>query len=122
MSRSTSPPVADAGLLSLEKGQADVVPGVAIFPTPGHTPGHASVRVSSGDHLAIVAGDVVLHELSFGHPDWLAASETDADIVESTRRVALEQAASDESLFVAYHVDGVGRVERDGGGAFRFVK
>ena len=102
-------------------GQADVVPGVTIFPTPGHTPGHASVRVSSGDQLAIVAGDVVLHELSFGHPDWLAASETDADTVETTRRAVLEQAASDESLLVAYHVDGVGRVERDGAGAFRFV-
>jgi glyoxylase-like metal-dependent hydrolase (beta-lactamase superfamily II) len=40
-------------------GETEVVPGVRLLPTAGHTPGHMSVRVGA----VVVLGDVVVHEL-----------------------------------------------------------
>ena len=39
-------------------GEAEIVPGVRVLPTPGHTPGHQSVLVDTDDCLVVVAGDV----------------------------------------------------------------
>ena len=39
-------------------GEAGIVPGVRVVPTPGHTPGHQSVLVETDDGLIVVAGDV----------------------------------------------------------------
>ena len=37
-------------------GEAEVLPGVRILPTPGHTPGHQSVVVARSDGTVVVAG------------------------------------------------------------------
>jgi N-acyl homoserine lactone hydrolase len=39
-------------------GEAEIVPGVRVLPTPGHSPGHQSVLVDTEDGLVVVAGDV----------------------------------------------------------------
>jgi N-acyl homoserine lactone hydrolase len=39
-------------------GEAEIVPGVRLLPTPGHTPGHQSVLVDTDDGLVVLAGDV----------------------------------------------------------------
>src|SRR5205085_3982087 len=39
-------------------GTAEIVSGVRVLPTPGHTPGHQSVLVDTEDGLVVVAGDV----------------------------------------------------------------
>jgi len=39
-------------------GKAEIVPGVRVIPTPGHSPGHQSVLVDTDDGLVVVAGDV----------------------------------------------------------------
>jgi N-acyl homoserine lactone hydrolase len=39
-------------------GEAEIVPGVRVLPTPGHTPGHQSVLVDTDDGLVVVAGDI----------------------------------------------------------------
>jgi N-acyl homoserine lactone hydrolase len=40
------------------EGEAAIVPGVRVVPTPGHTPGHQSVLVDTDDGLVVCAGDV----------------------------------------------------------------
>jgi N-acyl homoserine lactone hydrolase len=39
-------------------GKAEIVSGVRVLPTPGHTPGHQSVLVDSEDGLVVIGGDV----------------------------------------------------------------
>lgn len=39
-------------------GEAEIVPGVRVLPSPGHTAGHQSVLVDTDDGLVVVAGDV----------------------------------------------------------------
>jgi N-acyl homoserine lactone hydrolase len=40
------------------EGEQELLPGIRVVPTPGHTPGHQSVLVETEDGLVIVAGDV----------------------------------------------------------------
>ena len=40
------------------EGKAEIVPGVRVLPTPGHSPGHQSVLVDTDDGLVILGGDV----------------------------------------------------------------
>jgi N-acyl homoserine lactone hydrolase len=39
-------------------GGAEIVPGVRVLPTPGHSPGHQSVLVDTDEGLVILGGDV----------------------------------------------------------------
>jgi N-acyl homoserine lactone hydrolase len=40
------------------EGEAEILPGVRVLPTPGHTPGHESVLVDTDDGVVVLAGDV----------------------------------------------------------------
>jgi N-acyl homoserine lactone hydrolase len=46
-------------------GELDVVPGIRIIPTPGHTPGHQSLSVSLSDGTAVLAGQAVQSRLEW---------------------------------------------------------
>ncbi|SFF46947.1 N-acyl homoserine lactone hydrolase [Actinoplanes philippinensis] len=46
-------------------GAAEVLPGVRIVPTPGHTDGHQSVVVTTADGMVIVAGQSHDHATAF---------------------------------------------------------
>jgi hypothetical protein len=70
-------PLRDAGLVVLVDGELEVVAGVRLVPTRGHTPGHASVFIESeGEELAVL-GDVVVHELQLADPDLVYVSDDD---------------------------------------------
>src|SRR5713226_3421162 len=49
-------------------GEAEIVAGVSVFPTPGHTLGHQSVRVDTDDGLVVLAGDVAYTWEAFDDP------------------------------------------------------
>jgi glyoxylase-like metal-dependent hydrolase (beta-lactamase superfamily II) len=40
-------------------GEREVLPGIVVFPTPGHTPGHQSARVDTGGGLVVIAGQAI---------------------------------------------------------------
>lgn len=42
------------------QGDQRIVPGVSVFPTPGHTPGHISVDVETRAGHFVIAGDALL--------------------------------------------------------------
>ncbi|AGL20449.1 beta-lactamase domain protein [Actinoplanes sp. N902-109] len=46
-------------------GEAEILPGVVVVPTPGHTAGHQSVVVRCKDGTVIVAGQSHDHALAF---------------------------------------------------------
>lgn len=54
----TLPELVDARGLRYEllDGEAEVLPGVLVIPTPGHTAGHQSLVVRTGDGTVVVAG------------------------------------------------------------------
>jgi len=45
--------------LTLVEGRTELCPGVVLFPTPGHTPGHQSLAVETERGTTVVAADAV---------------------------------------------------------------
>jgi glyoxylase-like metal-dependent hydrolase (beta-lactamase superfamily II) len=105
------------------KPEAEIIPGVALVATPGHTPGHVSVQLSFGGASLIVGGDAIGNAaVSFQQPDWVWGPDLDRDLGAATRRKLLDRLAADRSLLLGYHLPwpGVGRVERKDQ-AYRYV-
>src|ERR1700722_3741653 len=105
--------------LRLIRPGAEVAPGVTTFDTPGHTPGHISVRISSGREEMLLTGDVVVgSEVNFLHPEWPFGFDLDVPMGIKTRMAFLDRAAADRTLVSSYHLPfpGFGHVVREGGG------
>ena len=100
----------------------DIVTGLRVIGTPGHTQGHVALELAGGDGL-IVGGDVLTHPLiSFQHPEWRTAADHVPDQAVATRRALLDRLAADRTKLIGFHLPypGVGVVERKDG-AYRFV-
>lgn len=52
-------PVADAGLAEFVDGDAEVVPGIELRFTAGHTPGNQVILIRHGDVTAAMTGDLI---------------------------------------------------------------
>ena len=116
----------DSVLPVIESGQAvpvdvdhEVTGGVALEPSPGHTPGHVSVRIESQGEQAVAIGDMIHHPIQGLHPDWNSRACEDGAVAAATRREFLERSCYSESWVLPAHFDPC-RVRRDGD-AFRFV-
>ena len=115
-------PILDADLADLVKPDHGVAPGIQLEPTPGHTPGHVSVRLRSRGEEAIITGDPMHHPVQCAHPEWASRADYDAEQARVTRQRFLETSARDGALVFGTHFAGptAGRVVRDGA-AFRFA-
>lgn len=76
-------PVVDAGQAELIPNETQICDEVSTFPTPGHSPGHLSIRIRSEGEEAILLGDVAHHPCQFEHLDW--SSTFDSDPAASAR-------------------------------------
>jgi glyoxylase-like metal-dependent hydrolase (beta-lactamase superfamily II) len=102
--------------VELVSGETEVVPGVDVFATPGHTPGHMSVRCGQ----VVVLGDVVVHGVQVADPDLVYVSDDDARVAAATRRRVLGELAEAGTPAIVSHFPGTGRFERAGKG-FRWA-
>jgi glyoxylase-like metal-dependent hydrolase (beta-lactamase superfamily II) len=115
------PQLAKADVVDVVSGETEVVPGVHLVPALGHTNGHSVVTFACGGQQAIFLADAVLDEPYFAHPRWLSAVDMLPDETIATRIRLLDQAARDSSLVLAFHVAGVGQVERHNDG-YRLIR
>lgn len=109
-------PVAEAGLLEFVDGEAEVVPGLVVRQTGGHTPGHQLVLVKPSDDLACaVTGDLVPMQPHLRLP-WNAATDLDVLRTMESKARLLEEAANHRWLLVLGHEHDhpAGYLERDG--------
>jgi glyoxylase-like metal-dependent hydrolase (beta-lactamase superfamily II) len=113
----------------LERGLVDAValdhrisPSVSLLPTPGHTPGHVSVRIESRGESAVITGDMVHSPVQLARPEWSSVADLDPDEAIRSRRALLGLAGGSGVIVMGTHFPGrtAGRVERDGAG-WRFV-
>jgi glyoxylase-like metal-dependent hydrolase (beta-lactamase superfamily II) len=109
-------PVYQAGQVDLVADDHLVTDGVGFLPTPGHSPHHVSVLISSAGRSAVITGDVAHHPCQIAHPDWTSASDFDPDQARSSRRNLWERFADTNTLIIGSHyADPVaGRIRREG--------
>jgi glyoxylase-like metal-dependent hydrolase (beta-lactamase superfamily II) len=115
-------PVLDAGLADLVDAPFAVTDEVTIVATPGHSPGHVSVRIASGREEAIITGDVMHHPVQCAKPSWSSLFDEDSAHAERTRRDFLDRHADTDVLVIGTHfaTPTAGHIVRDGD-AYRFV-
>lgn len=108
--------------VKMVKAGDEIVSGLQIIDTPGHTQGHISLALAGGEGL-IVGGDTLTHQLiSFQHPEWRPAADHVPDLAAETRRKLLDRLAAEKAKLIGFHLPypGVGIVERKDN-AYRFV-
>ncbi len=101
-------PVVDAGLALMVDSDHQLTPEVQLEPTPGHTPGHHSVRISSVGSTAVITGDMAHHPIQFARPGLCSSADLDPAGAVATRNAAFRRWANAGSLVIGTHFAGPG--------------
>lgn len=111
-------PLLEQGRLELIDEATALADGVSSFRTPGHTPGHMSVKVDSGSGESVwILGDVASHPLQVTNPAHTYVFDIDAELAARTHLRVLEEVEASEGAVVGashFPEPGVGRLVRRG--------
>jgi glyoxylase-like metal-dependent hydrolase (beta-lactamase superfamily II) len=102
----------------------EVAPGLTSIGTAGHTPGHTSFVVASGDSKVFIQSDVTNNPYLFvRNPGWHIVYDMDGPKAEETRRKFYDMAAAEKALIAGFHFPfpSLGHVEKDGSNNYRLV-
>ncbi len=94
--------VHEAGLFDFVRGAAEIVPGIQVLPTPGHTPGHQSVLIESGGESALYLADLVPTVAHLPLP-WIMGYDVEPLRTLETKRAVLERATRERTLLLFEH-------------------
>jgi glyoxylase-like metal-dependent hydrolase (beta-lactamase superfamily II) len=95
------------------KPGTELVAGINLIDTAGHTPGHVSLELAGGDGLIVTGDAITLPQVFFAHPEWKFGFDADGDMAGKARRKLLDMAASGKKQLLGYHwaYPGLGRAE-----------
>ena len=115
-------PVQEAGLVDLVETDRRICDEISLVPTPGHTPGHVSVRIELQGEMALITGDFMHHPCQIARPDWSSTADSDPVAAQQTRRHMLAGLCDAPILVIGTHFAGrtAGHIVRDGD-AFRLA-
>ena len=101
-------------------GEKELRPGVIAVSTPGHTPGHLSIRVDGGGTNGLFYNTDLIHHVAIilPHPEYRVTFDVDHDAASQTRKTTFERLAAERMLVSGTHVPfpGFGYIDRVGTG------
>ena len=108
--------------VAMFKPGAEVLPGLMVLDTAGHTPGHVSFEMAGGDGLIITADAIMNPNVFFPHPDWKFGFDADHPTAIANRKKLLDMASTGKKKLLGYHwpYPGIGIAEAKDG-AFVYV-
>ena len=109
--------IVNLGLFDMLTEDTDLTSEVRALHTPGHTPGHMSILVSSQGEEALIQGDVLIHPAQVTEDDWNCHFDYDWPISTETRRKVLDDVESQGTPVISCHfpAPGFGTVRRSEG-------
>ncbi len=115
-------PVVAAGLVDFVPVDHVLCDAVRLVSTPGHTPGHVSVRIESEGQRALITGDCIHHPCQMARTDWCSSADYDAEQARATREALLAEYADGDVMLIGTHfaTPTAGYVKRGGAGAYWF--
>lgn len=101
--RDSIQPIIDAGLHELVDEDHRLTDEVWLTPTPGHTPGHVSLWIRSGESEAVITGDVMHHPLQIADPDIGSLTDFEGRQARETRFALLKSCACKGAIVFGTH-------------------
>lgn len=97
-------------------GGQEILPGVQVRITAGHTPGHAEYIITSGERRLIAFGDALHTPFQVEHPEWSYVHDHDPVRAADHRRRLVAELADPGTIGFGIHFADVvfGRVRRNG--------
>jgi len=97
--------------------EKEIVKGIRVIPTPGHTPFHQSVLIDSGGERAFFLADMCPTASHLPLP-WIMGYDVEPLVTLETKRRIFRQAEAEEWLLIFEHdaTTPWGRIEHDGKG------
>jgi glyoxylase-like metal-dependent hydrolase (beta-lactamase superfamily II) len=101
----------------LIKNNEIICPGIKVITTPGHTPGHTAVVVSSNKKQLLVTGDLFQHLLQIENPDISGSFDAMPEEAANSRIQVLKLAISTNALVFTSHLPypGLGYITQQNG-------
>ena len=97
-------PLEDSGVLDLMEGETELMPGITAIHTPGHTPGHMSLLISSGRERALLIDDVLGSPMHATDTELTYWPDTDKEQGIETRHHLLDMAEREEMIVLGSHL------------------
>ena len=106
--------IRDLGMQSAADGYAEIVPGVSVFATGGHSAGHQGVIVRGQDRSVAFFGDLCMRPWS-ANPKWVTAFDDFPLDSVAVKEELFARAAAEDWIVVLSHepVHPIGRITRD---------
>jgi glyoxylase-like metal-dependent hydrolase (beta-lactamase superfamily II) len=97
--------------MELIEGERNISWGLLAVPTPGHTPGHTSVAISSSGERGFILGDVVISPVDAEDPALKNGFDWDDAIARATREATVARLARENAVVGGSHLPapGLGR-------------
>jgi glyoxylase-like metal-dependent hydrolase (beta-lactamase superfamily II) len=106
--------IRDLGLQSASDGDAEILPGVSVFATGGHSAGHQGVIVQGTDRTLAFFGDLCMRPWS-ANPKWVTAFDDFPLDSVAAKEDLFSRAAAENWIVALSHepVRPIGRITRD---------
>ncbi len=107
-------PLEDLGLMELMDGEYPLTSELTTLPTPGHTPGHMSIMITSQGQRGLILGDILHNTVQVHETDWVSRADIDPEQTRITRRTLVERLEREGTTVAAVHLPapGFGKIVR----------
>jgi glyoxylase-like metal-dependent hydrolase (beta-lactamase superfamily II) len=96
-------PLLTAGVADLVEADHKVSDVIRLIPTPGHTPGHVSVSITSPGGAALITGDCAHHPVQLAEPGCCSLADADPAMATATRERLIREYANTGVLIIGSH-------------------
>ena len=102
------------GLIDFLDEDTSITSELKAIATPGHTPGHFSIQISSGGETGIILGDVLHNAAQLQEMDWSSRADIDPDLARETRHSIVNLIEANDYKVLAGHLPspGFGKIIR----------
>lgn len=91
------------GYLTFIQGGDEIAPGITVLETPGHTPGHISLKIKSEEQTLYLVADVIHNVAQFEEMDWFVAFDMDPETARQSREGLYDALAQPNTLVACNH-------------------
>ena len=109
--------------LELVDGERRITDELTFVPAPGHTEGHSTVVIRSGQEWGVYLGDMAQYTVQLERTAWVSAFDTLPQVSMETKRKLIDECIEANALVMYTHgaYPGVGRMTRTPEGFRKWV-